>query len=146
MTIKDIDCPRFVTVEHTRRKKGCRVMEVSLRKIRDSIQKSIYFNYWRLTVTQFEQQRNTNLLPVYWYRGGITIGYFEDSVQWTVLNISLSDKGPLLETLELFAISHGSEQPLNFLLLFYLSYFRNSFIIWKCIHLTTILLYFLIYI
>ena len=31
-------------------------------------------------------------------------------------NVSFSDDGPLLETLEFFEISHGSYQPLNFLL------------------------------
>ena len=30
-------------------------------------------------------------------------------------HILLSDKGPLLETLEFFAISHAINQPLNFL-------------------------------
>ena len=30
-------------------------------------------------------------------------------------NVSFSDEGPLLETLEFFEINHGSYQPLNFL-------------------------------
>ena len=33
-------------------------------------------------------------------------------------NIPFSDEGPLLELLEFFGISHGSYQPLNFLVLF----------------------------